>query len=63
LPEAAEVHYIARMTAVAEIESAIERLSPEELKELAAWLEEYQHLVSASAAVFSLYDQEEEAKA
>ena len=42
--------------------STIERLSPEELKELAAWFEEYQHMVNASAAIFSLYDQEEEAR-
>ena len=49
------------MTAIAEIESAIERLSPAEVKELAAWLEEYQQMVSASAEIFSLYDKEEEA--
>jgi len=49
------------MTAIAEIESAIERLSPAEVKELAAWLEEYQQMVAASAEIFSLYDKEEEA--
>jgi hypothetical protein len=47
------------MTAVAEIESAIERLSPAEVKELAAWLEEYQQMVNASADIFSMYEQEE----
>ncbi len=50
------------MTAVAEIESAIEKLSPTEVKELAAWLDEYQQMVNASAEIFSLYDQEEGAK-
>lgn len=53
--------YIDNMTAIAEIESAIERLSPAEVKELAAWLEEYQQMVNASAEIFSLYDQEEKA--
>ena len=50
------------MTAVAEIELAIEKLSPSEVKELAAWLDEYQQMVNASAEIFSLYDQEEGAK-
>jgi hypothetical protein len=49
------------MTGVAEIESAIERLSPAEVKELAAWLDEYQQMVNASAEIFSLYDEEEKA--
>ena len=49
------------MTAIAEIESAIERLSPAEVKELATWLEEYQQMVNASAEIFSMYDKEEEA--
>jgi hypothetical protein len=49
------------MTAIAEIESAIERLSPAEVKELAAWLDEYQQMVNASAEIFSLYDKEEKA--
>jgi hypothetical protein len=47
------------MTAVAQIESAIERLSAEELKELAKWFEEYQLMVGASAEIFSMYDEEE----
>jgi hypothetical protein len=54
--------YHPRMTAVADMESAIEKLSPGEVKELAAWLDEYQQMVSASAEVFSLYDEEEEGK-
>jgi hypothetical protein len=49
------------MTAIAEIESAIERLSPGEVKQLAAWFEEYQQMVNASAEMFSLYDAEEKA--
>jgi hypothetical protein len=50
---------VARMRAVAEIESAIERLSPAEVKELAAWLEEYQQMINASAEIFQIYEQEE----
>jgi hypothetical protein len=51
------------MTAIAEIESAIERLSAAEVKALAAWLEEYQQMINASAEIFSLYDAEEKAGA
>jgi len=50
---------IGDMTAVAEIESAIERLTPAELKELTAWLEEHQQMVNASAEIFTMYEQEE----
>jgi uncharacterized phage-like protein YoqJ len=53
--------YFNAMTAVVEIESAIERLSPAQVKELAAWLDKYQQMVNASAEIFSLYDQEEKA--
>lgn len=56
------IDYYHPMTAVAEIESAIEKLSPAEVKELAAWLDEYQQMINASAEMFSLYDKEEEAK-
>jgi hypothetical protein len=55
------VNCIGVMSAIAEIESAIERLSPAEVKELAAWLGEYRQMVNASAEIFSLYDQEEKA--
>jgi hypothetical protein len=51
------------MTAVAQIESAIEKLSVAELQELARWFEEYQLMVGASAEMFSLYDDEEEKEA
>jgi hypothetical protein len=54
--------YRSGVTAVAEIESAIEKLSPAEVRELAAWLDEYQQMVNASAEIFSLYDREEGAK-
>jgi len=43
------------MSSVAEIESAIERLSPKEVAEVAAWLEEYQQMINASAEVFAMY--------
>ena len=42
------------MSAVAEIESAIERLSPAEVTQLAAWLEEYQQMINASAEIFAM---------
>ena len=48
------------MSSVAEIESAIERLRPAELAELAAWLTEYQQMIQASGEIFSIYDREEE---
>lgn len=47
------------MSSVAEIESAIERLSPAEVAEVAAWLEEYRQMINASAEIFSMYDREE----
>jgi hypothetical protein len=47
------------MRTVAEIESAIERLPVEQVREVAAWLEEYQATINASAAVFSMLDSEE----
>ena len=47
------------MSTVAEIEAAIEKLPPTEFGELLAWLEEYQVMVGASEALFSMYDAEE----
>lgn len=47
------------MSTVAEIESAIERLKPTEVAQLAAWLEEYQQMIRASGEMFALYDQKE----
>lgn len=52
--------YFELVTAVAEIESAIQQLSGAQLKELAAWFDEYQQMISASAQMFSLYEEEEE---
>jgi hypothetical protein len=45
--------YYTEMSTVAEIESAIEKLQPEEVKKVAAML-------SATDAVFSMYDEEEQ---
>jgi hypothetical protein len=47
------------MSTVAEIESAIEQLQPLEVAQLAAWLEEYQQMIRASAEIFGTYDREE----
>ena len=47
------------MTTVVEIESAIERLPAEQVRELASWLEEYQATINASAEVFTMLDAEE----
>ena len=44
---------------VAEIESAIERLPMEQVREVAAWLEEYQATINASAEIFAMLDAEE----
>jgi len=43
-----------------EIESAIQRLRPSEVAELAGWLTEYQQMIQASAEVFAMYDREED---
>lgn len=47
------------MITVAEIESAIERLPTPQVLEVAAWLEEYQAAINASAEVFAMLDAEE----
>ena len=49
------------VSSVAEIESAIERLSGKEVAELSAWFEDYRQMINASAEMFSLYDSEEAA--
>ena len=49
------------MSSVAEIEAAIERLDPAQVAELAAWFEEYQQMINASAEIFKMYEKEEEA--
>jgi hypothetical protein len=45
---------------VSEIETAVEKLSPHELREFAAWFEERQALLNSSESLFRLYDDEEE---
>lgn len=50
---------IAAMSTVAEIEAAIEKLSPQEQRELAAWYEERQALLNGADALFQVYDREE----
>jgi hypothetical protein len=49
------------MSTVAEIEAAIEKLPPQKVREVAAWLEEYQQLQNSSEALFQMLDDEEEA--
>ena len=48
------------MSTVSEIESAVEKLTPQELREFAAWFEERQALLNSSEALFRRYDEEEE---
>jgi hypothetical protein len=50
------------MSSIAEIESAISKLSPSEVDQVAAWLDEYRQMINASAAIFSEYDKEEESR-
>lgn len=47
------------MSNVAEIEAAIEKLTPAEVRELMAWLAERQQLTTSSEALFQMYDEEE----
>lgn len=47
------------MSTVAEIEAAIEKLSPQEHRELAAWYEERQALLNGADALFQVYDRQE----
>ena len=48
------------MSTVTEIEAAIERLPPEELRALVNWIEEYAAAIGASETLFQIYDAEEE---
>lgn len=47
------------MSTVTEIESAIEQLPAIQVRELAAWLEEYQATINASSEIFAQLDAEE----
>ena len=48
------------MSTVTEIEAAIERLPPDELRTLVNWIEEYAALIGGSETLFGMYDAEEE---
>jgi hypothetical protein len=47
------------MSTVSEIETAIEKLPPAKVEELAAWLDDYRQTLHAAAAVFALLEEEE----
>ena len=47
------------MSTVADIEAAIEKLSPREQVELAAWYEQRQALLNAADSLFQVYEDEE----
>jgi cytochrome c553 len=48
-----------RMSTVVEIESAVDKLSPQEIREFAAWFEQRQAMLNAAEATFLAYDEEE----
>ena len=48
------------MSTVTEIEAAIERLPPDELRALLNWIEEFAAAIGASETLFGTYDAEEE---
>jgi hypothetical protein len=48
------------VSTVTEIEAAIERLPPDELRALLNWIEEYAAAIGASEMLFGMYDAEEE---
>jgi len=50
------------MSTVSEIEAAIEKLSPTEQRQLAAWYEERQALLNAADSLFQTYDSEEKVR-
>ena len=49
-----------RMSTVPEIEAAIEKLPPAELRELITWIEDYAAAIGGSETLFGMYDAEEE---
>lgn len=51
------------MSTVTEIESAVEKLTPQEARAFAVWYEQRQALLNAADAIFQSYDNEEEKKA
>ena len=50
------------MRTLQEIEASIEKLTPEQLRELAAWNEERRALLDASDSLFQVYESEEDGK-
>jgi hypothetical protein len=48
------------VSTVTEIEAAIERLPPDELRALLNWIEEFAAAIGASETLFGMYDAEEE---
>ena len=48
------------MSTVPEIEAAIEKLPPAELRELITWIEDYAAAIGGSETLFGMYDAEEE---
>jgi len=59
LVEVGSKSYDIKVTTVAEIESAIEHLPMDQVREVFAWLEEYQATSNASSEVFAVLDEEE----
>jgi hypothetical protein len=47
------------MTTVSEIEAAIQKLPPAQLRELMTWIEDYAAAIGASETLFTMYDTEE----
>ena len=45
-----------RMSTVPEIEAAIEKLPPAELRELITWIEDYAAAIGGSETLFAMYD-------
>jgi hypothetical protein len=62
LAKRAKTRSLRAMSTVQEIETAIEKLTPEQQRELAAWYEERLALINASDALFQVYDSEEHGK-
>ena len=48
------------MSTLPEIEAAIEKLPPAELRELITWIEDYAAAIGGTETLFGVYDAEEE---
>ena len=55
--------WVGTVSTVTEIKAAIEKLPSADDRDLLAWIEEHQALVGASEALFTMYDEEEQADA